>query len=583
MQCFCLALAQGRPAFDLVARPRSHTFEPVARLRAHQAILASCGLLAAAQRIAVLCPRPEAVLSRYGSDDMFYYTEVARHIAKGQGVSFDGVHPTSGVQPLWALLLVPWAPLFEGHPSLALKIDLALVTLLTLAAGCLMPRLVDALLRHEPAHRALGDAHIRALGTLAGCAWLLHPRVLGVTFEGTEGALAALCWQVSILAWSRERRESGSLRLGVALGIGTLARIDHLALAGAFLAWPGRCRRSVRRSMAILLPLGLLWGSWLMVCLHTTGSVVPDSGAAKRLAHGPYLAVLLHGSTDGAGGWAALFDPLRVTAATLRDTVSHLFRAGAHVSRFSMVAAAAMAVSLALAAKRGADENAQRTWRDAVMQVTPTTTAAFRALWPAVLAAASALLAYAVVLHHVRGWYTIPGQLVLTLVASALCFDAAAAVRGAWDLASRPRLLAFTCALWMGAIWTEELSVRPRSWQPSYVATARKLVAITPAGARIGAFNSGILGAFASEEGRRVINLDGVVNHSALLANEARTLTAYITNEGIEFLADFSGTIEVSEKMGAPGLAARLELVEAVPTEIHPGESLGIWRVRPSH
>jgi hypothetical protein len=120
-------------------------------------------------------------------------------------------------------------------------------------------------------------------------------------------------------------------------------------------------------------------------------------------------------------------------------------------------------------------------------------------------------------------------------------------------------------------------------WHPSYVVTARRLVAITPARARIGAFNSGILGAFASEGGRRVINLDGTVNHCALLANDAQTLTGYITNEGIDFIADLSGTIEVAEKMGAPGLGARVELVEAVPVEFHPGQSLGIWRVRPSH
>jgi hypothetical protein len=551
--------------------------------RLHRAILASSVLVATALRVAVLCQRPEAVLSRYGSDDMFYYTEVARQIAKGQGVSFDGVHPTSGVQPLWALLLVPWAPFFEAHPSLALKIDLGLVTLLTLASGCLMPRVVDALLRHGPAHRALGDAHIRALGTLAGCAWMMHPRVLGVTFEGTEGALAALCWQASILAWSTERRDAGSLRLGVALGVGTLARIDHLALAGAFLVWPRGRRRSVRRSMAILLPLALLWGSWLMLCLLTTGSVVPDSGAAKRLAHGRYLGVLMHGTIDTGSGWAALSDPLMATATTLRDTVSHLFRAGGHVSRFSIAAATAMAVTFALASKSAVTEKSQRTWRDAVMQVTPTTTAVFRALWPAVLAAASTLLAYAVVLHHVRGWYTMPAQLVLMVVASALCLDTAVALRGAWDLAGRPELLAFACALWMGATWTEELAFRPRLWHPSYVVTARKLVAITPARARIGAFNSGILGAFASEGGRRVVNLDGTVNHSALLANEARTLTDYITNEGIDFIADLSGTIEGAEKMGAPGLGARVELVEAVPVEFRPGQSLEIWRVRPSH
>jgi hypothetical protein len=270
-----------------------------------------------------------------------------------------------------------------------------------------------------------------------------------------------------------------------------------------------------------------------------------------------------------------------MTAETLRDTAHHLFRAGGHVSRFSVFAACAIAVSLALASRRSAAETATGTWRDSVVDVAPTSAAVLRTLWPAAVAAASVLLAYAVFLHHVRSWYTMPAQLLVTLVASALCLDAAVAVRGAWDLASRPQLLALTCALWMGASWTEEMAFRPQSWHPSYVAAARRLVAITPAEARIGAFNSGILGAFASEGGRRVTNLDGVVNHGALLANEARTLTAYITREEIEFVADFPGTIEVAEKMGAPGLGARLELVEAVPVDDRPGQSLGIWRVRP--
>ncbi|HXX69478.1 MAG TPA: hypothetical protein VEK07_20005, partial [Polyangiaceae bacterium] len=215
---------------------------------AHTAILLAATLVGLGERVAIIGQKPEAVLVRYGSDDLFYYTEVARHVAEGQGVSFDGVNATSGVQPLWAFLLAPWARLFDGNPSLALTVDLSLVTAFTVASGWLMPRVVRALLAREPPRSITDDASRRALGTLAGCVWLVHPRVLAVTFEGTEGALAALCWQLSILAWLAEDRPMATIRLGAALGTGALARIDHLVLAGALLLWPRGRTRSLRRA-----------------------------------------------------------------------------------------------------------------------------------------------------------------------------------------------------------------------------------------------------------------------------------------------------------------------------------------------
>jgi hypothetical protein len=550
--------------------------------RSDSILLAGCAVLSLATRIAVIGRPPETILSRYGSDDMFYYTEVARHIASAQGVSFDGVHPTSGVQPLWALLLTPCARIFDGNPSLALRVDLALVTVLTIASGLLMPRLVSALLGapQERPRSALDDRHVRALGTLAGCAWLVHPRVLGVTFEGTEGALAALCWQSSILMWTAERQLAQSVRLGVTLGLGTLARIDHLVLVGALVAWPRGCRRSLRRMIAVLVPVGALWGPWPWFCLHTTGSLVPDSGAAKRLAHDRIRALTLHGSLEGGKGWSAVWDRLCVGAHVLRDAVSHLFRAGGHVSRFSAAFVLAMVVSLVIVWRRTATQEGRGAWGDTLETLMPTTAAIGRALWPVFVAVVSVLLAYVFVLNHVRSWYTIPAQLAITIVASALCLDVAVAVRREWDLGRRPRLLALTCAVWFGAAWIEDIAAPRRSWHPSYVVTARRLVAVTRPGARIGAFNSGILGAFASEGGRRVTNLDGVVNHGARLANDARTLTEYITNEGLEYVADDARTIAFGERTGAPGLEARLELVERVPIDIEPGQSLAIWRVR---
>jgi hypothetical protein len=39
-------------------------------------------------------------------DDGFYYLGIARHLAAGDGPTFDGAHFTNGFQPLWMALLV---------------------------------------------------------------------------------------------------------------------------------------------------------------------------------------------------------------------------------------------------------------------------------------------------------------------------------------------------------------------------------------------------------------------------------------------------------------------------------------------
>lgn len=561
---------------------------PTISAAAHKTILLAAAWVGVGERVAIICRQPQKVLARYGSDDLFYFTEVARHVAEGQGVSFDGVNSTSGVQPLWVLLLAPWARLFDGHASFALSVDLSLVTAITVVSGLLMPRVVRALLDREPLRGSTDGASRRALGTLAGCVWLVHPRVLEVTFEGTEGALAALCWQLSILAWLAEDRPRATVRLGAALGMGTLARVDHLVLAAAFMIWPRRRSRSLSRAVTIGMPVAALWGSWLLFCLRTTGSIVPDSGASKRVGHERLFRLMLQGSTERPGGWEEAWRQARIDAGVLRDAFSHLFRAGGHVSRFSALASVVVVICLLMGfarSRRRAAAKSVRSLRADVAQTAPLTMALCHSLWPVWLAAATVLGSYIVVLHHVRGWYTMPLQLMVTLVASALCLDAAGALEQgnvAWVgmLPRRPHLLALTCVVWMGAAWAEDILFRPWLSQAAFVTAARRIVAITPPGARIGAFNSGIIGAFATQDGRRVTNLDGVVNHASLLANEAGTITAYIANEGIEFVADSSSTIQAAERIVAPGLLQHLELVESVPIDNHPRESLGIWRFR---
>jgi hypothetical protein len=444
-----------------------------------------------------------------------------------------------------------------------------------------MPRFLRVAMDREPVGQGLGGARIGALGTLAGCVWLVHPRLLNVTFEGTEGALAALCWQVSIMGWATERSAFGSLRLGALLGVGTLARIDHLVLVAVSLVRPRHLERSLRRAARVLLPVATLWGSWLFVCFLTTGSLVPDSGAAKRLGHVRYFG--LDSSSNGA--WSARAHELHVAVGQLGEVLPLLFHTGGRTSRFSALAALVIVLVLAgttarAMRRRAATNTVLRVLREATEESAPVTSAVCRRLGPVFLAAGALLPAYVFVLHHLRNWYAMPAQLAITVMASALCLDAARAVSPRWSLDERPWFLALTTAIWLAATWTEQSVWPRRAWQASSVAAASALVETTPPGARIGAFNAGILGAFASQGGRIVVNLDGVVNHGALRASEERTLTAYIADEHIAFIADYPETIAFAETIVAPGLSARLGPIASVPIEGRPGGTIGIWQVQ---
>src|SRR5215510_10767994 len=70
-------------------------------------------------------------------DDGYYYLQIARHLASGDGSTFDGMHPTNGYHPLWLLCLVPvfWA---THSSAAALVVGVILQALFLAAATCLL-------------------------------------------------------------------------------------------------------------------------------------------------------------------------------------------------------------------------------------------------------------------------------------------------------------------------------------------------------------------------------------------------------------------------------------------------------------
>jgi len=557
-----LALSPRRPH-----TPRVPTLGPRQRL----VLLLLAAAIGAGARVEILARETPALLLEHGSDDLFYFTETARHVARGEGLTFDGEHATTGVQPLWMALLVPLAPLYERRPEVALRVDLAVVTLLTLLVGLLLPW---ALRRVLTRRAGLPEALAATLGTFAGCAWLVHPRVLGATFEGTEGALAALCWTLSLGAWAAEDGSARSqLRAGLALGLGTLARVDHavLALCLALVA-PGPCRPRARRAALIASSFALVVAPWVGFCLATTGTPMAESGVAKRLVHERQFNVDVTGTSDDPGPVGHPAARVVRFATGLRTLAgAQLFRSGTRWSRTNL-AGLALVFGFALAASRRG--------RAGLRAAFPSLHATTRALWPWLGAAFLLPPLYVAWLHHARMWYLVPPILASIVIGAALLGDLVSAL--VTRLPSRPARLAatLTLALWLGTAHLEEALAHRTTWHPVYLDAARRIASTLPQGARIGAFNAGMQGAFAAAAGRVVINLDGVVNHEALVALRTRSLAAYLDDAHIDYVIDHDRSIAFFETIGAPGLGDRLERLDAIAIEGRPEATIGIWRLR---
>src|SRR5258705_4659295 len=103
-------------------------------------------LLAAVLRLRLfLAWAPFSYLAGRGPliDDAFYSFGIARNLALGHGPTADGIHPTSGFQPLYTFLLVPFYLLFPRDPILPIHLGLTVLAMAGAATGWFLFRIVS--------------------------------------------------------------------------------------------------------------------------------------------------------------------------------------------------------------------------------------------------------------------------------------------------------------------------------------------------------------------------------------------------------------------------------------------------------
>jgi hypothetical protein len=476
-------------------------------------------------------------------DDGFYAFKIAENIAHGKGATFDGIHPTTGFQPLYVLLLVPVFALSGDNLAVPVYAALTMMALFT----CLTAYVLYRICRRYVGWRA---------SIAAALIWSFSPIVTKQTANGLETALASFMIAVSVFYYLdrvRPLEDPGAgrlMKLGVLLGLTVLSRIDGMILILAMLLdylVLLRARRAHAKRVASLLPVALgvfaLYGPWLLFNMAVCGSPLQDSGSATRFLSLAYAGYFGYGAGDmGARGpdssfiWAHLVHaiatlkvvpPLHLIFRLLDKTGTMLGSFGGFHAAGNVIGFIALGVFGITTftwsrsrEKRGRGE-----------------------LHFLILFAAALLASYAAYVFGMFFFlrYFYPVYMIACIYFALILHDA-----HAWyarrSIALR-RVFALGAAVYVALFGFFSYSKAFRS-QPVYpfYDIARWVRKNTGTDEKIGVFQCGMIGYLS---GRRVINLDGKVNRDALKAMKSGTLDEYLRAEGIDVVIDHGDILKI--------------------------------------
>jgi len=441
--------------------------------------LVALGTLA---RVAYVMTAPMVDVVYRSTDDSYYYFNVARNLALGQGLTFDGMNITNGFHPLWMLCILPIYGLFAAEPNLALRVTFTLVAIL---AGTTF----------WVAHRALARFAGPVAATFAG-SLLAAPILLNALLNGLETGLLILILFAIIAALapgdllSLGAGLSENVGLGVLLGLAFLARLDS-----AFL---------------ILGILGLIVYRWLR---GVDGPVRPGTvvrkfsqvGGASALLAVPYLAW----NVQRFGHAVPISGELKTSFPEVTFTLGRL--SSPHTAFGAILLGVSSAGLLWLCSRREV--------RGLGLLV---------ALWAGcAMHFANSLL----FMHWAGHWWHFASYLPLTLVVVAMVLDRMWRGPG-WGRAVAVVALLLAFMFGVGV----DRAMRGDHHRVLYEAAewAREYL---PAEATVGMTDSGIFGYFY---GRRTVNLDGVINgYEYQAALRDGRLKAYLDRCGVTHIADY--------------------------------------------
>lgn len=480
-------------------------------------------------RLVVAWQPVPVLIARALPDDAFIYFVIARNMAAGLGATFDGLAPTNGFHPLWAVALTPVFALWHGGDT-PVHWALTLGALCDTAAGGLAGWIV---------WRSQKGGQLTA-PTAAMALYLFNPRAIQESVNGLETGLAmlALAGCVAAWQWAGERPEAGREALfGAACGLAVLARSDLGLMAAVLwlaLVWAGI--RGGSRTLAVThwpAPVAALavvapWWAWSQ---WRVGTVVQSSAVAI-----PSLVAYRVQMSAAGEAWRGLLLPILNLG--FRDTMI-----------YAGVGLLALCVGV-LAARLGRAP-------------------LYRGeLWLPLLGALIIAAVHTAVRWYPRGWYFVPVAWGAALAAAPVWAAQSPRLWGAVPAAKVPRRLTGGIAVALAVIVCAQsikmIGEPEYAWQADMRAGAEWLRANTPPETTVGAFNAGI---YSYYSGRRVLSLDGLVDWGAIAARrEGRLLDYFVARGGTVIIDHREYALSFGPFFGARTLTPIAELPVGDPT-----------------
>jgi hypothetical protein len=507
----------------------------------------------------------ELLVQKTLPDDACYYFLIARNVVQGKGVSVDGVVPTNGFHPLWAItLLLPFA-LAPG--DLAAHLGLTLAAIFDTLAAWLGYRTVQEL---------TGDRWGAALTALL---YGLNPLVIMESANGLETALTActfaLCSYWYLVKVKAEAEVKGEMRrvltFGIIGGLMVLARTDSaflLLVIGA--DWLLRWRRAgLRRWLLAYTVTALVVAPWFLWNWLAMGTLVQSSGVAAPYVIRYSLLRPLQAGSPPLPSLGQRFWPILYLGFLLFWRYT-----GVAWILVLLCAIAWRIVRLRRTAHPHGDdvETLCFTQGDKCTQHASRNT-----LLIPLIGATLPLLIHLFVRWYPRSWYYVPLAYGTALFSGPLLARAVATLRQA-GLSQAPRWLAVGAVLLLAGQGIREWRAGFYPWQIYMYRAAFWTAANTEPEAVIGAFNAGLQGFYS---GRTVVNLDGVTDQGALRAIEERRLLSYINRRDVRYLVDYQGYIMDSfYPFFEQGFERHLQPLATLSPEYPPYGAVVVYEVR---
>ncbi|MEQ9643573.1 MAG: glycosyltransferase family 39 protein [Alphaproteobacteria bacterium] len=487
------------------------------------------------------------------SDDAFYYFQIAVNFAEHGHWTFDGLHPTNGVQPLWGLILTVVAAgldLVGLHDKyLIARLFVGLAAVANIASAFILFRLL--------ARQVSTGTGIAAAG-----AFLLPMGIVWQRTWGMESGLYAFMlvatvayYHVSFLQRPDSRR---AVLLGLLLGLTALSRLNagilipvlllHLLFFSGNHTFASRLRLAFLAGVLASLVVGLYFAhNWL-----TTEHLLPVSATAKSIRSelsalgrdidGP-LTVIFWKHVY----WGGLEKVLWFVTSRLMDGMwiagsRLLFYGDSGVPLGTLALYGGAVVILPLCVGQ------PRQWFRFLMNRLRHVSVFWYVLVFGAINALTSVMFYPDQLDYAMvKWWLIENEIVLSVLSATIAAAAVAFVGRRFVPVRHQRIVApiaiFVMILAQGTFHVKHYWVDDRTvydWNPSgndqWYLAAQWIEKNIPETELIGAWNAGIIGYFSNH---RVVNLDGLINGFDYLPYlRDDRIEDYIKDRGIGYIAD---------------------------------------------